>query len=105
METANVKKIYKQREALVSDELMNSSDAEIDAAIYAAEPGMIIYTAGRGIVKQRGLDGRWVRMSTSNGGNNSGSSGGSGSGNLDDYIDSNSASKEEVDGMLDDVFK
>lgn len=101
METANVKKIYKQREALVSDELMNSSDAEIDAAIYAVEPGMIIYTAGRAIVKQRGLDGRWVRMSTSNGGSNSGS----GSGDLDDYIDSNAASKEEVDDMLDGVFK
>ena len=99
MGVTNVKKIYKQREALVSDELINSSDAEIDAAIYAVEPGMIIYTAGRGIIKQRGLDGRWVRVSAGGGGGNSSG------GDLGDYIDSNTASDGEVDNMLDDVFK
>lgn len=101
MENKDVKKIYKHREALVSDKLINSSDAEIDAAIYDVQSGMVIYNAGYSIVKQRSLDGHWVRVSTSSigGSGNTGSGGGSGDG-----IDLDIASDEEVDGMLGDVF-
>lgn len=98
MENPDVKKIYKHYEALVSDKLINSSDAEIDAAIYDVKPGMIIYNAGRSIVKQRSLDGHWVRMSTGGGG------GGTSSGGTIEGTDIDIASDDEVNGMLDDVF-
>ncbi len=53
------KKIYGYDEVLVSDELIQKSDAEIDAAIPDVRSGMIIYNAGYRMVKQRGLDGKW----------------------------------------------
>lgn len=59
-----VKKIYDKAEALVSDELIASSDKDINAAIPSAAPGMIIYNAGQTIVKQLSLDGKWVPMAS-----------------------------------------
>lgn len=59
-----VKKIYDKAEALVSDELIASSDKDITAAIPGAAPGMIIYNAGQTIVKQLSLDGKWVPMAS-----------------------------------------
>ena len=56
---AEYKKIYGYDEVLVSDELIQKSDAEIDAAIPDVRSGMIIYNAGYRMVKQRGLDGKW----------------------------------------------
>lgn len=88
----NVKKIYRKQRALVSDELINASDAEIDAAIYDAQIGMVIYNADLSISKQKALDGRWVPIS-----NKSGESGSGGSG-----IDI--ATDMEVDSMISDVF-
>ena len=65
MAEVNVKKIYKEREALVSDDLINKSDSEIDDAIVDVSSGMIIYNAGKSVMKQRSLDGRWVLMQVS----------------------------------------
>lgn len=59
-----VKKIYDKTEALVSDELIASSDKDINAAIPSAAPGMIIYNAGQTVVKQLSLDGKWVPMAS-----------------------------------------
>ena len=87
----DVKKIYRARKALVSDELIMSTDADIDAAILDAEPGMIIYTAGHSIVKQKSLDGSWVLFKS-----NSGSSEG---------FDFEIATDLEVENMLDEVFE
>lgn len=102
MESTEVMKIYRRSEALVSERLINSSDAEIDAAIYNAEIGMIIYTAGYGIVKQKGLDGRWVTVSTTAVGGNGGSGGG---GSENPSVDgSDIASDDEVQDMLDGLF-
>ncbi len=56
---AEYKKIYGYDEVLVSDELIQKSDAEIDAAIPDVRAGMIIYNSGYRTVKQRGLDGKW----------------------------------------------
>ena len=64
----DVKNIYKHNEALVSDGLIGSSDAEINKALPDAEAGMVIYTAGRTVVKQKALDGSWVAMAASGGG-------------------------------------
>lgn len=86
----NVKKIYRPRQALVSDELINSSDAEINAAILDSDAGMIIFNAGRSIVKQKSLDGTWVLCE-----GHSGSSG---------EFDLNIATDGEVNNMLDEVF-
>lgn len=51
-------------EVLVSDELIQKSDEEIDAAIPDVRSGMIIYNAGYRMVKQRGLDGKWSLVPT-----------------------------------------
>lgn len=59
-----LKKIYRKAEALVSDGLIGSSDAEINKALPEAEAGMVIYTAGHAIEKQKGLDGSWVTMAS-----------------------------------------
>lgn len=67
-----VKKIYSGEEALVSDELIASSDVVINAAIPASRAGMIIYTAGYKTAKQKSLDNKWISMTL-------GGSGGSGS--------------------------
>ena len=58
------KKIYGYDEVLVSDELIQKSDEEIDAAIPDVRSGMIIYNAGYRMVKQRGLDGKWSLVPT-----------------------------------------
>lgn len=71
-----VKKIYSGEEALVSDELIASSDAVINAAIPASKAGMIIYTAGYKTAKQKSLDNKWISMTI-------GGSGGSGSAGTD----------------------
>lgn len=60
----NVKKIYGRVEALVTDEVLGMSDAEIDEAVYEPQPGTLIYNADLSIFKQRDLDGKWVRIST-----------------------------------------
>lgn len=52
-------KIYNCAEAMVSDELMNSSDDVINAALSGFEAGAIIYTAGYKKVKQKALTGAW----------------------------------------------
>ena len=88
----DIKKIYRSRKALVSDELINSSDAEIDAAILDVEAGMVIYTAGHKIVKERSLDGSWILCNRNSG---------SPSGDFDFEI----ATDVEVDNMLDEVFE
>ena len=88
----DIKKIYRTRQALVSKELIMSSDSEIDAAISDAEPGMIIYTAGHTITKQKSLDGTWVLFEKSSSGS---------SGDFDFEI----ATDIEVDNMLDEVFE
>lgn len=53
------KMIYRDYEAMVSDELINSSDDELNAVFKNAEAGMIIYTAGYNVIKQKGIDGKW----------------------------------------------
>lgn len=63
----DVKNIYKHNEALVSDGLIGSSDAEINKALPDAEAGMVIYTAGHAIEKQKALDGSWVTMASGGG--------------------------------------
>ena len=70
----NYKKIYKQQEALVSDELINSSDTDITNTIPGATAGMVIYNAGQSTVKQMSLDGTWVPVATGGGGGADGKS-------------------------------
>lgn len=56
------KKIYAESEALVSDELINSSDEVINQTLQGSKAGMVIYTAGYKIIKQKSLDNKWIAM-------------------------------------------
>lgn len=56
------KKIYAECEALVSDELINSSDEVINQTLQGSKSGMVIYTAGYKIIKQKSLDNKWIAM-------------------------------------------
>ena len=58
------KKIYARHEALVSEDLIKSSDDVIDATIPDAPIGMVIYTVGKKVAKQKSLDGTWVSVQT-----------------------------------------
>lgn len=69
----DVKKIYSNKKAMVSDALIESSDETINAAIKDSTVGMIIYTAGYAKAKQKSLDNTWVTIALSGG---SGSGGG-----------------------------
>lgn len=69
------KKIYINREIMVSDDLISAADAEINAVLKDAVAGTVIYTAGYTKVKQKSLDGAWVEAAAPEG-----SASGSGSG-------------------------
>ena len=49
-------------EILVSETTINSSTEQIKSAIGEVPSGTIIYTAGFGTIKQKGLDGSWVEV-------------------------------------------
>ena len=49
-------------EILVSETTINSSAEQIKLAIGEVPSGTIIYTAGFGVIKQKGLDGEWVEV-------------------------------------------
>lgn len=71
----NIKKIYSNAEALVSDDLINSSDAVINARLPHSEPGYVIYTAGYAIIKHKSLDNKWVAISSGSGSGSAGADG------------------------------
>lgn len=50
------------REIMVDDATIAGTAAEIEAVIGAVEIGTIIYTAGYGVIKQKGLDGSWTEV-------------------------------------------
>ena len=50
------------REIMVDGELFNSDADTIKSVIGDLSPGAIIYTAGFGTIKQKGLDGSWVEV-------------------------------------------
>lgn len=58
------KKIYRKLKTLVSDELIDSSDEKINEELPYEEAGDIIFSAGAAVVKQKALDGTWVRIDT-----------------------------------------
>lgn len=62
----DVKKMYSNNVAMVSDDLFDSSDDEINDAIKNSTAGMIIYTAGFAKAKQKSLDGKWVSVDMNN---------------------------------------
>ena len=72
MSDPRVKKIYRRYEALVTSDLINASDEEIDAAITDPEPGMVIYNADLSIAKRKDIDGKWVQIITGGGGGGGG---------------------------------
>ena len=47
---------------MVSEALIDSSDAAINAALPTAKPGDLIHTAGYGKMKQMDLDGSWAEL-------------------------------------------
>lgn len=49
-------------EILVSEATIASSAEQIKAVIGEVPSGTIIYTAGFGVIKQKGLDGEWVEV-------------------------------------------
>ena len=49
-------------EILVSEATIASSAEQIKAVIGEVPSGTIIYTAGFGVIKQKGLDGSWVEV-------------------------------------------
>ena len=49
-------------EILVSETTIASSAEQIKAVIGEVPSGTIIYTAGFGVIKQKGLDGSWVEV-------------------------------------------
>ena len=49
-------------EILVSETTIGSSAEQIKAVIGEVPSGTIIYTAGYGTIKQKGLDGSWVEV-------------------------------------------
>lgn len=51
-----------QQEFMVSDALIGGSADDIAAEIGDVAAGTIIYTAGFGTIKQKGLDGSWVEV-------------------------------------------
>ena len=49
-------------EILVSETTIASSAEQIKSIIGEVPSGTIIYTAGFGVIKQKGLDGSWVEV-------------------------------------------
>ena len=49
-------------EILVSETTIGSSAEQIKAVIGEVPSGTIIYTAGFGVIKQKGLDGSWMEV-------------------------------------------
>ena len=49
-------------EILVSETTIGSSAEQIKAVIGEVPSGTIIYTAGFGVITQKGLDGEWVEV-------------------------------------------
>lgn len=49
-------------EIMVDTALFNSDADTINSVIGDLSPGTIIYTAGYGTIKQKGLDGSWVEV-------------------------------------------
>ena len=49
-------------EILVSETTISGSAEQIKAVIGGVPSGTIIYTAGFGTIKQKGLDGSWVEV-------------------------------------------
>ena len=49
-------------EILVSEATIASSAEQIKAVIGEVPSGTIIYTAGFGVIKQKGLDGEWMEV-------------------------------------------
>ena len=49
-------------EILVSEATIASSAEQIKSAIGEVPSGTIIYTAGFGVIKQKGLDGSWMEV-------------------------------------------
>ena len=50
------------REIMVDSNTIAGTAEEIEAVIGVVEVGTIIYTAGFGTIKQKGLDGEWVEV-------------------------------------------
>lgn len=50
------------REIMVDDATIAGTAAEIAAVIGAVAVGTVIYTAGYGTIKQKGLDGSWTEV-------------------------------------------
>lgn len=50
------------QEIMVNDALIGGSADDIAAEIGDVAAGTIIYTAGFGTIKQKGLDGSWVEV-------------------------------------------
>ena len=50
------------REIMVNATTIAGTDEEIAAVIGNVDIGTIIYTAGFGVIKQKGLDGSWVEV-------------------------------------------
>ncbi len=59
---ADYKKLYSPEEILVSDEIINGGDAKINAILPSAKIGDMVHNAGYRIVKQKGLDGKWMTI-------------------------------------------
>ena len=49
-------------EIMVDNELFDSDADTIKSVIGELSPGTIIYTAGFGVIKQKGLDGEWTEV-------------------------------------------
>ena len=49
-------------EIMVDEELFDSDADTINSVIGDLSPGTIIYTAGFGVIKQKGLDGEWTEV-------------------------------------------
>lgn len=67
------KMIYTNEEALVSDDLINQSDDAINKALPYSRAGMVIYTAGYVLAKQKSLNNKWIAIKLSGSGSSSGS--------------------------------
>ena len=50
------------REIMVDSNTIAGTAEAIEAVIGVVEVGTIIYTAGFGVIKQKGLDGSWVEV-------------------------------------------
>lgn len=50
------------REIMVDSTTIAGTAAEIAEVIGGVEVGTIIYTAGYGVIKQKGLDGEWTEV-------------------------------------------